>query len=321
MNNTNKNFQNEIARKIIIQVGMLTMLLCAGLLTVFALEMYWASKATLTTDYVVRMLLEILGATCLICLLVFVVLYFVSRSVARKSLQPLHEALERERSFTSYASHEFRTPLAVLKGSMEVLIRKPRTEEEYKAKITECIEEVDSMNKMVEDLLTLTRVESGKTERKDVSVAVADITNEAVSHHAGQLMQKNINVDIDIQPESETVHTDMRAMTMIMNNIVSNAVKYCNEGGSISIRSRRQEETVKITVTNTGNGIPKNELPQIFNKFYRGRDVTRNNTKGFGLGLSIVNQFADLIGATVTIDSDSGKPTTVTIKINDSRKS
>ncbi len=314
-----KNFQNEIARKIILQVGLLTLLLCAGLLAVFGLEMYWAKSATLTTGYVVRMLAEILGATCFFCLLMFVALYFISRSVAYKSLQPLREALERERSFTSYASHEFRTPLAVLRGSMEVLIRKPRTEAEYRAKITECIGEVDAMNTMVEDLLTLTRVESGRKMLEMESIDVADLLNDAISHHAEQLIMRGIHVSIEVQPEDTAVVSDRRVLTTIMGNLVSNAVKYCDENGDVTIRSRRHNEAVTIEVTNTGQGIPREELPLVFGQFYRGSD-TGQRVKGFGLGLAIVRQFADLIGADVTIDSDKGQPTTVTLTIHGAKQ-
>ena len=315
MTDMNKNFQNEIARKIIIQVGLLTLFLCAGLLVVFALEMYWATNATLTTAYVIRMLVEVLAATCIFCLLMFVVLYFISRNVARKSLQPLHEALERERSFTSYASHEFRTPLAVLKGSMEVLIRKPRTETEYRAKITECIGEVDAMNQMVEDLLTLTRVGSGRMTLETKPTDMTDLLNDVISHHAEQLIQRNIHLHLDVQPGGSVLTTDYRAMTTILSNVISNAVKYCNDGGSIDITSRRQDNATMIQVTNTGRGIPRHELDHVFKQFYRGSDAQQHHTKGFGLGLAIVHQFAEIIGATVAMESDSGQPTTITLTI------
>lgn len=311
----NKNFQNEIARKIIIQVGLLTLLLCFGLMAIFGLEIYWATSAILNTEYVIRMLLEILSATCVFCLLMFVALYFISRSVARKSLKPLHEALDRERSFTSYASHEFRTPLAVLRGSMEVLIRKSRSEAEYRAKIAECINEVDEMNQMVEDMLTLTRVESGRKSLKAEPVSIADLLNDIISHYAENLLLRGIHVSIDVRPNGSVVTTDRRALTTILNNIISNAVKYCNDLGSISIISYPQDKTVRIEVSNTGKGIQRNEISRVFNQFYRGTETAGKRIKGFGLGLAIVRQFADLIGATVTIISDSGQPTVVTLTL------
>lgn len=313
--NEDRNFQNEIARKILLQVGLLTMLLCAGLLAVFGVEMYRASSTELTSGRVIRMLLEVLAATCVSCTLVFVALYFVSRSVARKSLQPLKDALERERSFTSYASHEFRTPLAVLRGSMEVLIRKPRTEAEYRARITECIGEVDAMNKMVEDLLTLTRVESGRRSLEAEPVVVADLLDDVTSRYAEQLIVRGIRIHIDVQPGVSTVTTDRRALATILGNLVSNAVKYCDDAGTITLSSYLRDGEVVITVTNTGHGIPRDELSSVFSQFYRGSDTARQRVKGFGLGLTIVRHFADLIGATVAIDSDHDRPTTVTLTL------
>lgn len=309
-----RSFQHEIARKIIIQVGSLTLLLCAGLIGVFALEVYWATQAELTTCYVVRMLLEILGVTCLFCTIVFVMLYFVSRNVAQQSLQPLHEALARERAFTSYASHEFRTPLAVLRGSMEVLIRKPRTEAEYRSKIQECIGEVDAMNRMVEDLLTLTRVESGRRSLQVQPVAVADMFNDILSQYAEQLIVRHIHIMVDVRPEGAVVQTDSRVLCTIMSNVVSNAVKYCNDGGSVSLESVRVADHIHIRVSNTGRGIAQAELSHVFDQFYRGAD-TQQRVKGFGLGLAIVRQFADIIGAQVSIQSDVDQPTTITLSL------
>ncbi len=311
-----RNFQNEIARKIIIQVGLLTLLLCFGLIAIFGLEIYWATNATLTTGYVIRMLLEVLAATCVFCLLMFVALYFISRNVALKSLRPLHEALERERSFTSYASHEFRTPLAVLRGSMEVLIRKPRTETEYRTKIAECINEVDAMNQMVEDLLTLTRVESGRRSLESEPIAIIDLLNDVTSHYAEQLINRGIHISVQEFPKGITAVTDRRALSTMLSNIIGNAVKYCDDGGMVSISCTTEStESVKIAVTNSGQGIPKDEIDHIWDKFYRGISSGGQRVKGFGLGLSIVRHFADLIGAGVTISSDRGKPTTVTLTL------
>ncbi|MBQ8805673.1 MAG: HAMP domain-containing histidine kinase [Bacteroidaceae bacterium] len=311
--NRNKNFQNEIARKIIFQVGTLTLLLCMVLLAIFGLEMYKASNATLTTSYVAQMLFKVLCATCIICMLIFVALYYISRNVARKSLKPLHEALERERSFTSYASHEFRTPLTTLRGSLEVLIRKPRTENEIRTKIAECIDDIDAMNRMLEDMLTLTRVESGRTSLKNESIIVSDLMNEIISNHAEQLLSKNIHIDTTNTPC--TITTDHRALATILNNIVSNAVKYCNVGGSITISASCQENTVEINVSNTGPVIAHDELPHVFEQFYRGRNSSQQSAKGFGLGLTIVRQFADIIGANVTISSDINQLTVFTLTL------
>lgn len=313
--NDNKKFQNEIARRVIIQVGLLTMLLCSLLMAVFDFEIHRATRTELTSERVIHMFGEVLVATVVFYALTLVALYFVSRSVAKKSLQPLKEALERELSFTSYASHEFRTPLAVLKGSMEVLIRKPRSQAEYEEKIKQCIGEVDKMSDMLEDLLTLTRVENGRMTLHDETINVADLLNNIISLHAEELLNHNIHLSIQDCPEDTMVKTDRLALTTILSNIIGNAVKYCDEGGRIAVISQVANGMVKLAVTNTGHGIPRDEIDLIWNKFYRGAEGGNRYIRGYGLGLSIIRHFSDLIGATVTIDSDREQPTTVTLSL------
>ncbi len=311
----NIKFQNEIARKVIIQVGLLTMVLCSLLMAVFDFEIHRATRTELTSDCVIHMFGEVLIATVIFYALTLIALYFVSRNVAKKSLQPLKEALERELSFTSYVSHEFRTPLAVLKGSMEVLIRKPRSQAEYQEKIQQCIGEVDKMSDMLEDLLTLTRVENGRMMLQDETINVADMLNSITSLHAEELLNHNIRISIQVSPEETMVKTDRLALTTIMSNIIGNAVKYCGEGGSITISSHVDDGMVKVAVTNTGRGIAREEIDLIWNKFYRGAETGNQYIRGYGLGLSIIRHFSNLIGAKVTIDSDRERPTTVTLSL------
>lgn len=313
--NDNKKFQNEIARRVIIHVALLTMALCSLLMAVFDFEIYRATRTELTSERVIHMFGEVLIATVIFYVLTLVALYFVSRSVAKKSLQPLKDALERELSFTSYASHEFRTPLSVLKGSMEVLIRKPRSQSEYEEKIKECLGEVDKMSEMLEDLLTLTRVENGRMMLHDETISVADLLDSITSQHAEELLGRNIHIDIRIFPEETTVKTDRMALGSIMSNIIGNAVKYCDNGGSITITSQVTDGMANIAVTNTGHGIPREEIDLIWNKFYRGAETGNQHIRGYGLGLSIIRHFSDLIGANVIIDSDRDQPTTVTLSL------
>lgn len=313
--NDNKKFQNEIARKVIIHVGLLTMVLCSLLMAVFDFEIHRATRTALTSERVVHMFGEVLIATVIFYALTLVALYFVSRSVAKKSLQPLKEALERELSFTSYASHEFRTPLSVLKGSMEVLIRKPRSQAEYEEKIKQCIGEVDKMSDMLDDLLTLTRVENGRMMLHDETISVADLLNSITSRHAEELLGRNIHISVQVCPEETTVKTDRVALTTIMSNIIGNAVKYCDEGGRVTISSQVTDGMVNIAVTNTGHGILREEIDLIWNKFYRGAEAGKQYIRGYGLGLPIIRHFSDLIGAYVTIDSDRDQPTTFALSL------
>ncbi|MGP1435661.1 MAG: sensor histidine kinase [Phocaeicola sp.] len=245
----------------------------------------------------------------------FAVLYFISRRVAKRTIQPLQDALEREKSFTSYASHEFRTPLAVLKGSMEVLIRKPRTQEEYERKIAENIKVVDGMNIMVDNLLTLTRLENGKPHLHPAVYGVRDMLIESCSNHSDAVMKRRLEVDFVLPADDFVVRTDRNALMTILNNLVANAVKYCNEGGRITFRVRRDGGKIVIGIENTGRGIPESETSKVFNQFYRSIRSGDQRISGYGLGLAIVSRFADMIGAEVTFTSCEEGPTLVEVTL------
>jgi len=240
-------------------------------------------------------------------------LYELSSTI-NKLLERIESAIEREKSFTSYASHEFRTPLAVLKGKMEVLIRKPRSEEEYKNRITACIKEVDKLNDMVEQLLILTRYEEGNLSLKFDYHAIESMLHTSVCPYYDIIVEKKLKVKSSIA-DNIMVFTDDYTMSIIFKNLISNAAKYCNEGGTIEFNARHEKETVIVEITNTGHGIPKEELAKIFEKFYRSHSSEPLKAKGFGLGLPIVKRFCSLLDVDVEITSEIDKITIARLTI------
>ncbi len=235
-------------------------------------------------------------------------LYELSETI-NNLLDRIEHAVEREKSFTSYASHEFRTPLSVLKGTMEVLIRKPRSEAEYKEKIAACIKEVDKLNDMVEQLLILTRYEEGKSALNYDRHSVENLINNSVCIFTDAILNKKLEVITTIQPLEKTLYTDEYSFSTILNNLISNAVKYSNDTGKINIRAFQQGENLIIEIENTGYGISAKELDFIFDKFYRSYSFEETKVKGFGLGLPIVKRFCDLLDIKITIDSEKNNYT------------
>ncbi|WP_091820836.1 sensor histidine kinase [Prevotella sp. kh1p2] len=311
-----KKYQERIARKVLLRTGGITILFCLFVLVVVGVEVkHVAVRQTVTDNDIFQMLLILCAAICAGAVASLVALYYISRNAARESIQPLTQALEREKAFTSYASHELRTPLAVIKGSLEVLIRKPRTEEEYRRKITESIQVVDRMNEMVDNLLTLTRVESGKLQLIYADYSVSDLMTEACSNYADQLMQRRIKISVDVSPAALTMQTDRSAMLAILSNLISNAAKYCNESGNVNLRATREKNSVLLEVENSGPGIPKAEAEQVFDPFYRSIATGSQKVKGYGLGLAIVRRMTDLLGGKVSLTSSSEGPTIVQVRL------
>lgn len=231
-------------------------------------------------------------------------------------LERMEHAVEREKSFTSYASHEFRTPLAVLKGTMEVLVRKPRSEAEYRERIAACIKEVDKLNDMVEQMLILTRYEEGKSSLNYAYHTVEDMINGSVCLYCDLILGKKIEIKTSfLPPDASVIYTDEYCLSTILNNLISNAVKYCNEKGVIEINTNKENNYLIIKIQNTGHGIPKEELESIFEKFYRPYPADSPESQGFGLGLSIVKRFCMLLNIVIDIKSELNQVTTATLKI------
>jgi signal transduction histidine kinase len=311
-----KKYQERIARRVLLRTGGITILFCLFVLVVAGVEVkHVAIHQTVTDNDIFQMLLILCAAICAGAVASLVALYYISRNAAKESILPLTQALEREKAFTSYASHELRTPLAVIKGSLEVLIRKPRTEEEYRRKITESIQIVDRMNEMVDNLLTLTRVESGKLQLIYADYSVSDLMTEACSNYADQLMQRRIKISVDVSPAALTMQTDRSAMLAILSNLISNAAKYCNESGNVNLRAAREKNSVLLEVENSGPGIPKAEAAQVFDPFYRSISTGSQKIKGYGLGLAIVRRMTDLLGGKVSLTSSNEGPTIVQVRL------
>ncbi len=241
-------------------------------------------------------------------------LYELSATI-NNLLDRIEHAIEREKSFTSYASHEFRTPLAVLKGTMEVLIRKPRTEAEYKEKISACVKEVDKLNDMVEQLLILTRYEEGKCSLNYDQYPLEDLIDNSVCLFCDEILSKKIEVKTLISPKGTSVYTDMYSFTTILNNLISNAVKYTNKEGEIEIKTYEMDRQLIAEIKNTGSGIPNKNLQHIFEKFYRAYNSEHRETNGFGLGLPIVQRFCSLLNIEIEITSEIDKHTLVKLTI------
>ncbi|NDV94826.1 sensor histidine kinase [Dysgonomonas sp. 521] len=239
-------------------------------------------------------------------------LYILSDTI-NNLLDRIEKTIEREKSFTSYASHEFRTPLAVLKGTLEVLIRKPRQQEEYEEKVSHCVKEIDRLNHLVDELLILTRYENQKQSLNLENISIKLIVDEILKIFSENIQQKNIRVKTDISPENIYLKTDVYLFSTIVNNILSNAIKYSHQDGEIEIKINERDKFIFCEVKDNGIGIPEKDLKKIFDKFYRSTDHT--DIKGFGLGLSIVKRFCSLLNIRIDIFSEEGMGTTVRLKI------
>ncbi len=225
-------------------------------------------------------------------------------------LDRVENAIEREKQFTSDASHELRTPLAVIKGTLEVLIRKPRNVDEYKEKIDFCIKEVNRLNHLVDELLLLARFEHQKQSLKLGKVSLNNLCEEIVKRNTIAIEEKDIKCNINFS-EAYFVQSDSYLFSIVINNIITNAIKYSHKGGIISFEVRKSKSDIILTVSDQGIGIAQEDLEKIFDQFYRSKSIQNPKIKGTGLGLSIVKRICFLLDVKPEIKSEENIGTKV----------
>ncbi|MDN3677119.1 HAMP domain-containing sensor histidine kinase [Flavobacterium paronense] len=230
-------------------------------------------------------------------------------------LDRVENAIEREKQFTSDASHELRTPLAVIKGTLEVLIRKPRNQEEYKEKIDFCINEVNRLNFLVDELLLLARFENQKQSLKIEKVLLNAIFLDIISRNSTIISEKKLKCEA-LFSKDFYVDTDSYLFSIIINNILTNAIKYSKNNGKIHIDIREINNKILCTFSDSGIGIATEDLEKIFDQFYRSKSNQHPEIKGTGLGLSIVKRLCILLQIDLNIESKENVGTKVVLSFS-----
>ncbi|EAT59146.1 sensor histidine kinase [Chlorobium ferrooxidans] len=227
-------------------------------------------------------------------------------------LDRMQDAFQREKQFTSDASHELKTPLAAVKGTLEVLIRKPREREHYESRIHFCLMELNRMARLIDQLLMLARNESSKMKPNIELLMLTPHLEDVIARIQPSAYEKNISITADLL-DNIKVAADPAMLDMIFENILTNAIKYSPEGSSITLGTEQKDNTILCTVTDQGIGIPEEKLHAVFERFYRVDESRSSSTGGFGLGLSIVKKLADLQNIMVTLVSEKNRGTTFTL--------
>ena len=217
-------------------------------------------------------------------------------------LDRVENAIEREKQFTSDASHELRTPLAVIKGTLEVLVRKPRNQEEYKEKIDFCINEVNRLNHLVDELLLLARFENQKQSLKIERVSLNAIFFDIISRNSTIINEKKLQCVTNFTKDFY-VETDSYLFSLIVNNILTNAIKYSEVDSMINFDIKETKNAIVFIISDRGIGIASEDLEKIFDQFYRSKSNQHPEIKGTGLGLSIVKRLCLLLQIDLEIKS------------------
>lgn len=239
----------------------------------------------------------------------------VSWFLAKRTLSPVQKIHEQQKQFVSDASHEMRTPLSIMSGEMEVILKKERTAPDYKKTIISTKEELDRLNKLVENLLFLAREDQDKKSLQVESVDITDVINSAIATLHQKAKDKNQKIEFHPHQESITVKGSESLLKQLFVNLIDNAIKYTKAKGTITISITSRTEFVEVAIKDTGIGISDEEKVKIFDRFYRA-DTSRSETKGYGLGLAISRAIIERHHGSLTVTSAVGNGSTFLVKLS-----
>jgi heavy metal sensor kinase len=229
-------------------------------------------------------------------------------------LDRLQAAFERERRFTADASHELRTPLTVIKGRIDVTVSRPRTVQEYTHTLHDVARETNRLIRLTNDLLFLTRLGQRSPSMQLQPVDLRDLLSAIVDQVRPLAEAKAQELVEEVAPGLRLTG-DPDHLIRLFLNILDNAIKYTPAGGRVTMRAVEESTTVRVTVRDTGPGIPPQHLPHLFERFYRVEADRSRETGGTGLGLAVAAEIARGHGGTLEVQSTVGQGTTCLIHL------
>lgn len=259
-----------------------------------------------------RILLRLVGFN----VVVLVGAGWASYWLARRTLEPIEEAHEQQKRFTSDVSHELRTPLTALKMETEVALMNDKNgKKELRKVLTSNLEEAGKLEKLINNLLRLTRLEAGELQQQFSLLDSDTLVKAAIGQVDKQAKERKIKIVTELSPA--TLRGDADSLTQLLVILIDNAIKYSPSGSNIKLSVQAANDSVSFRVQDHGSGMKRQTLEHVFERFYRGEDDSRNKltAEGFGLGLSIAKMIADIHHGTITLESRSSQGTVATVNM------
>jgi two-component system, OmpR family, sensor histidine kinase CiaH len=233
--------------------------------------------------------------------------------LAGRALKPIRATMDAQRAFVADASHELRTPLSLIRANAEMMQRHPEQPPD-KAFVDDIISETDRLAYLVSQLLTLARSDAADAPFEktplDVNHLATDVTRQM------QLLAGERQIALNFQPDgAANVYGDEQRLGELLLILLDNSVKYTNAGGAVDVSVGHANGRVQIAVTDNGVGIPKEAIPHVFDRFYRVDKARSREMGGSGLGLAIARWIAEKHDGRISLDSEPGKGTKVTVDL------
>jgi signal transduction histidine kinase len=232
--------------------------------------------------------------------------------LAGRSIKPAQQAWEQQQAFVANASHELRAPLTLIQASVEYAARKP-LENEQKELLDDVLHECDHMNKLVDDLLMLSRLDSGRLilDREPLPLPefIAELQRQT------QRLGEQRGIQVELGPLEGVILGDATRLRQVLLILLDNSLRNTPSGGKIRLETAIQGRNAHIIVSDTGRGIPAEHLPHVFERFYKVTDTLDAEQRRSGLGLSLARRFVEAQGGRIQMTSQEGQGTTVTLRM------
>ncbi|ANF94962.1 sensor histidine kinase [Paenibacillus bovis] len=242
-----------------------------------------------------------------------ILLFFTSRYFANRSIRPVQDAFDKQKQFIADASHELKTPLAVINTNADVLLANPDETIRSQSKWLHYIKgETERMSRLTGDLLYLTEMEDARTAMMYSSFDLSETVENLILTMEAVIFEKDLSLEYDITP-GLTIEGSSQQMQQVIMILLDNAIKYCNPRGRIHLTLQRHGQQTVLSVSNTGEGIAPQHLERIFDRFYR-TDASRTRSQGgHGLGLAIAKSIVEQHGGRIEAKSTVGESTTFSV--------
>jgi len=212
----------------------------------------------------------------------------------------LAELVAAHKVFASYAAHELRSPLAALRGELQLALRRPRSVEDYERVVVSSLEDVEGLISLAEDLLTLARVQ-GSAGVTPIST-VSQVVHDAVRVVNGIAQLRSVNITVVGLDERVSVRARRADLTRVLRNLLENAVAHSPDGESVTLEVTANASLVVMAISDHGTGVDPADRPHVFQPFFRGSALHNNNQSGAGLGLAIARGIIEAHGGTIMLD-------------------
>lgn len=245
---------------------------------------------------------------------IFVLAGGLSYILAKRSLEPIEEAHRSLEQFTADASHELRTPIAAMKSEIEVTLMQPKiSDKDSRELLISNLEEIDSLTKLTSDLLSLARLEELQLDLS--SQQLKPIISSVIKKLSSVAENRNMSIQASYTEKHIKARADKSALSEALIILIDNAIKYGDKDSTVSVTVVRVRDQVSISVTNQGAGIKPDAIAHVFDRFYRVDGSRSNSTAGHGLGLAIAKQLIERQRGRISITSEPGATTVVTITL------